>query len=152
MKTGLAHAPAFMPKLRLQGLRFLGRIRTVFIGCGCRFIWNPVLFIEPRAQIDEPAAIAAKGPINRFRRPFDRALAGRTFDDCCHRNLCPDSSAARQKKRHIHFDVYRTTGGIKPIQKSNGATMLATADLGIQSAVGRQGHAHQLARILAIKL
>jgi hypothetical protein len=64
MKTGLAHAPAFMPKLRLQGLRFLGRIPMRFFGCGCRFIGNPVLFIEPRAEIDESAAIAAKGSID----------------------------------------------------------------------------------------
>src|ERR1700692_2766085 len=44
--------------------------------------------------------------------------------------ICPDSGAARQMKRYIHFNVHGTAGGIQPVQKSNGATMLAAADLG----------------------
>jgi hypothetical protein len=87
MKADLTRAPAIMPKLRLQGLRFLGRIPRQLIGCGCRFVGNPVLFIEPRAEIDESAAIAAEGSIDRFWRPFHRALAGRAFNDRCHRNF-----------------------------------------------------------------
>jgi hypothetical protein len=87
MKTDLARAPAIMPKLGLQGLRFLGRIREQFIGCGSRFIRNPMLFTEPRSEVDESAAIAAEGAIDRFRRPFHRALAGRAFDDRYHRNF-----------------------------------------------------------------
>jgi hypothetical protein len=43
-------------------------------------------------------------------------------------------------------------GGIEPIQKPNGATMLAAADLGEQISVGRQGYTDQLAGILAIEL
>src|SRR5258708_1244526 len=136
MKTDLARATTIMPKLRLQGLRFLGRIRRQLIGRGCRFVRNSVLFVEPGAEIDESAAIAAEGSIDRFWRPLHRALTGRAFNDRCHRNSRPDSSAARQKKRHVDFDVYRTAGGIQPVQKSNSATMLAAADLGKQTAVG----------------
>jgi hypothetical protein len=44
--------------------------------------------------------------------------------------LRPDSSATGQKKGHIHFYVHRAAGGIQPIQKSDGAAMLAAADLG----------------------
>src|SRR5580692_12868265 len=55
-------------------------------------------------------------------------------------------------KRHIHFDVYGTAGGIDPAQESNGASMLAAADLGKQIDVRRQGHAHQLAWIFTIEL
>ncbi len=95
-----------------------------------------MLFAEPRAEIDEPAAIAAEGAIDRFLRPFHRALAGRAFDDRYHGNFPRTLGAARQKKRHVHFDVYGAAGGIQPVQKSNGATMLAAADLGKQLAVG----------------
>ena len=110
-----------------------------------------MLLVEPGSEIDEPAAIAAEGAIDRFRRPLHGALAGRAFDDRHHGN--PRTlGAARQKKRHVHFHVYGAAGGIQPVQKSNSATMLAAADLGKQLAVGGQGHTHQLARILAVKL
>ena len=95
-----------------------------------RFVWNLVLFGEPRTEIDEPAAIAAEGPICRLGRPFHRPLAGRTFNYGDHRGSRPDSRTAGQKKRYVHFDVRGAAGRIEPIQKSNGATMLATADFG----------------------
>src|SRR5580658_524870 len=55
-------------------------------------------------------------------------------------------------KRYIDFDVYGTAGGIEPTQESDGATMLAAADLGKQIDVRGQRHAHQLAGILTIEL
>jgi len=78
MKTDLASAPAFVPKLGLQSL--LCRIRSGFIARGRRFVRNPVLFTEPGAEIDESAAIAAERSIGRFWRPFHRALARGAFD------------------------------------------------------------------------
>ena len=95
-----------------------------------------MLLVEPGPEIDEPAAIAAEGAIDRFLRPFHRALAGWAFDDRYHGNFPRTLGAARQKKRHVHFHVYGAAGGIQPVQKSNGAAMLAAADLGKQLAVG----------------
>ncbi len=46
---------------------------------GSRFFWNLVLFGEPRTEIDESAAIAAKRPVLRRRRPIDIAPASGTF-------------------------------------------------------------------------
>src|ERR1700679_2798978 len=152
MKADLTGAPAFVPKLRLQGLRFLGRVRNRVVCCSRRFIRNSVLFIEPCAQIDEPAALAAEGPVWRMRRPFHRPPAGGAFSRRYHFSLRPESSAASQEKGHIHFHVGGAAGGIEPIQKPNGATMLAAADLGEQISVGRQGYTDQLAGVLAIEL
>src|SRR5271154_6466344 len=62
------------------------------------------------------------------------------------------SGATSQSKRYIHFDVYGAARGVEPIQESDGAAMLAAADLGKQAAFRGQGHTHQLARILAVEL
>jgi hypothetical protein len=63
MKGDLAAPPTPMPEVGLQGLRFLGGIRRQFI-TGCRrLVRDPVAFIDPRAEIDEPAAIATEGPV-----------------------------------------------------------------------------------------
>jgi hypothetical protein len=94
------------------------------------FVRNFVLLGEPRTQIDEPAAVAAERPVRRCRRPFDIAPARRTFDYRCHPDLNPTLSAAGQLKRHISCDVDRTRGSIQPIQKANGAAMLAGAHFG----------------------
>ena len=111
-----------------------------------------MIFIEPGAQIDEPAALAAEGPVCRVRRPFHRPPAGGAFNRRYHRRQRPDSSAASQQEGHIHFHVRGAAGGIEPVQKPNGAAVLAAADLGEQVGIGRQGYTDQLAGVLAIEL
>jgi hypothetical protein len=51
---------------------------------GSSFVWNLVLFGKPRAEIDEPAAVAAERSVLGCRRPFHIAPAGRTFHNRGH--------------------------------------------------------------------
>ena len=151
MKADLRRAPAVEPEVRLHALGFLGGVGMQLILRGSRFVWNLVLFGEPRTEIDEPAAIAAERPVLGGRRPFHIAPAGRTFH-YRHRPKPKNLGAAGQEKRYVYFDVRRTRRCIQPIQKTNGATMLIAAYFRKQVGVGRQRDAHQLAWVLAIEL
>jgi hypothetical protein len=85
MKADLRRAPAIQPEVRLHASGFLSGVGMQLILRGSWFVWDLVLFGEPRAKIDEPAAIAAERPVLRRRRPFHIALAGRTLYDRGHR-------------------------------------------------------------------
>src|ERR1700675_1825615 len=86
MKADLAAPPTCMPEIGLQSLRFPGGIRRRFIARAGRLVRDLVAFIEPRAEIDEPAAITAEGPVGRCRRPLHRSPAGRAFNGRDHRH------------------------------------------------------------------
>jgi hypothetical protein len=85
MKADLRRAPSIEPEIRLHALGFLGGVGMQLILGSSRFVRNFVLFGEPGAQIDEPAAIAAERPVLGCRRPFHIALAGRTLHYRRHR-------------------------------------------------------------------
>jgi hypothetical protein len=85
MKAYLADLPTLVPKIGLQGSGVLRRIRRPFAVGARRVVGYSVLFTEPGTEIDEAAAFAAEGAINRLRRPFHRPFAGGTFNDRCHR-------------------------------------------------------------------
>jgi hypothetical protein len=85
MKADLRRAPSIEPEVRLHASRFPGGVGMQLILRGSRFVWDIVLFGEPRTEIDEPAAIAAERPKLRCRRPFHIAPACRTFHDRGHR-------------------------------------------------------------------
>jgi len=93
---------------------------------GSGLVGNLVLFGEPRAEIDEPAAIAAEWAVLGGRRPFHFAPAGRTFH-YGHQPKPENLGAAGQEKRYVDFDVRRAGGCIVPVQKANGAAMLIAA-------------------------
>src|ERR1700722_9797622 len=84
MKGDLAAAPTGMPEVGLQGL-LLGGVRRRFIAGVRRLVRDPVALIEPRAEIDQPAAIAAEGWKGRGGRPLDRPPAGGAFNGRNHR-------------------------------------------------------------------
>jgi hypothetical protein len=109
-----------------------------------------VLFAEPCAQVDKPASIAAKWPVHRGGGPLNPALAGGAFDDGCHAGR--DLRAASQQKWHIDLDMNGAAGGVQPIQKPDGAAMLAGAHFRKQIDVRRQSHTHQLTGIFAVEL
>ena len=73
------------------------------------FVRNPVLFAEPRTEIDEPAAIAAERPVLPMPAtiPPSRRQVGH-FTIVAIEAVQPNSSAAGQEKRHVHFDVHGT--------------------------------------------
>jgi hypothetical protein len=56
----------------------LRRLRVFAVGH--RVARYCVFFAEPRPEINESAAVAAKGPVCRAFRPFDASFAGWTFD------------------------------------------------------------------------
>jgi hypothetical protein len=95
MKADLRHAPSIEPEIRLHASRFLSGVRMQLILRGSGFVWNLVLFGEPRTQVNESAPIAAKRPELRCRRPFHVALAGGTLHYRSHRGKEPELRRSR---------------------------------------------------------
>jgi len=85
MKANLRRAPSIEPELGLHASGFLGGIGMQLIFRGSGLIRNLMLFGEPRTQVNQAAAIAAKWPVLGCRRPLHIALAGRTLYDRGHR-------------------------------------------------------------------
>ncbi len=105
---------------------------------------------EPRAQIDQPAALAAERP-ERRRRPVDLAPAGRTFDATDRQALRCASGAAAQHERHVGLGLRRACRQAIPGEEAHAAAVVAAADLRIQPGGGRQRDAQQLQRIVALE-
>src|SRR5580704_6449549 len=113
-----------------SSLRSVFRRVRLALGFGA---WNGVLFGQPRTQINDPAALAAKRPKWRLIRPFDAAPAGRALH--CGWHGAP-LSADGQCKRHILFD--RRGAGVKsvPLQEADiAAKLAATADFRKQTVL-----------------
>jgi hypothetical protein len=73
VKADLAVAPTVLPELRFHRSDF--SMLRFFFGLGARLVGDGMLFREPRTQVNQPAAIAAKRPIGRGLRPLDRPAA-----------------------------------------------------------------------------
>jgi hypothetical protein len=135
VKSDLRIAPAIVPKIRLHGSLILGLFWRFLVDAG--LVGDLVLLGQPSPEIDEPAAIATKWPVSRIRRPLDRPLARRTLDRRCHDCQLSRLGTARQPKLHVSFHMRRAAGGIRPVQESDGAAVLASAHLWKQVGVRR---------------
>ena len=72
-----------------------------------------MLLAEPRAQINQPAALAAEGSKRIIIRPRDAALAGRTVHANGHR-----LGAADQRKRYVRFVLSGALFDAAPLEKA----------------------------------